>query len=135
MSTRTIQRITKRDGTKTVPSVADYDDVSSVWVEAEYRARLVDTDSVAGFWEGEPGWVAFDCWPYNEVCVILRGRVAIETADGDRTEFAAGDAFTIPAGFRGVWHTLERTEKIFVGIITNESARAGVQPEGVIGTP
>lgn len=114
-----IQALTKAAGTRVVPDLADYDGVSPGWSETEYRAQLVDTRSVAGFWEGEPGWVAFDSWPYNEVCVILSGRVAIEGSDGVRVEFSAGDAFTVPAGFRGVWHTLEPTKKVFVGVETD----------------
>lgn len=117
-----IQALTKAAGRRVVPDLADYDGVSDGWSEAEYRAQLVDTRSVAGFWEGEPGWVAFDSWPYNEVCVIVSGRVAIEDQDGIRVEFGAGDAFTVPAGFRGVWHTLESTKKVFVGVETDASA-------------
>lgn len=117
-----IQVLTKAAGRQVVPDLADYDGVSNGWSEAEYRAQLVDTRSVAGFWEGEPGWVAFDSWPYNEVCVIVSGRVAIEDSDGILLEFGTGDAFTVPAGFRGVWHTLEPTKKIFVGVETDTSA-------------
>jgi uncharacterized cupin superfamily protein len=117
-----IQALTKAAGRQVVPDLADYDGVSTGWSEAEYRAQLVDTRSVAGFWEGEPGWVAFDSWPYNEVCVIVSGRVAIEDSNGALLEFGAGDAFTVPAGFRGVWHTLEPTKKIFVGVETDTSA-------------
>lgn len=124
MSSPSVQRLTRAAGTKVVPALSDYDGVSSDWSEAEYRAHLADTGSVAGFWEGEPGWVAFDAWPYNEVCVILRGRVAIEPAGGELMEFGPGDAFTVPAGFRGVWHTLEPTEKIFVGVVTDSAVRA-----------
>jgi uncharacterized cupin superfamily protein len=124
VSTPGVQRITRGTGTKVVPALADYDAVSPGWSEAEYRARLADTASVAGFWEGEPGSVAFDSWPYNEVCVILSGRVAVEAEDGEYLEFSAGEAFTVPAGFRGVWHTLERTEKIFVGVVTDSEVRA-----------
>ncbi|WP_310741200.1 cupin domain-containing protein [Microbispora sp. H10670] len=55
-------------------------------------------------------------WPYDEVCVIQTGRVAIEDADGGRVEFGPGAAFLMPAGFDGRWHTLEPTCKIFVGV-------------------
>ncbi len=116
MSDITVQRLSRETGEKVVPSLLDYDGVSSGWSEAEYRARLSRTQSLVGFWEGEPGWVAFDSWPYTEVCVILQGKVAIEGLDGQRAEFNAGEAFVVPVGFRGVWHTLEATQKIFVGI-------------------
>jgi len=125
-----VQRLAKGQGTRVVPDPADYDSgMSEGWQEAEHRAALPDTASLAGFWEGEPGWVAFDSWPYHEVCVILRGRVAIEDEAGARLEFGAGEAFVVPAGFRGVWHTLEPTEKIFVGVVPD--AAAGLPTIGV----
>lgn len=111
-----LQRL-DRSGTMVVPAESDYDDRSAHWSETEFRANLVSTDSVAGFWEGTVGWVAINSWPYNEVCVILRGRVAVEDATGHLDEFGPGQAFLVPVGFRGVWHTLETTEKIFVGVV------------------
>lgn len=102
-----------------MPPLEDYDDASPGWRETEHRARLVGTASVAGFWEGDPGWVRIDNWPFNEVCVLLAGRVAIEDVHGERFEFGAGEGFVIPAGFRGIWHTLEPSEKYFVGVVAN----------------
>lgn len=116
MSVTAVQRLAEGVGTKVVPARGDYDDASEKWSEAEYRPTLHGTRSLAGYWTGEPGWVAIDEWPYNEVCVILDGRVAIEDADGERVEFGEGEAFLVPAGFRGTWHTLRPTRKVFVGI-------------------
>jgi uncharacterized cupin superfamily protein len=65
---------------------------------------------------GEPGSVRIPVWPYDEVCVIQSGRVAIQDASGRRRVFGAGEAFVVPAGFDGWWHTLEPTRKVFVGI-------------------
>ena len=61
-----------------------------------------------------PGWrrrrgmgsVGFASWPYDEICVIVEGRVAIEVQDGTRNEFGAGEAFLIAAGPNAVWRTL-----------------------------
>lgn len=112
-----VQRLAVGVGERVVPDLDSYDaGRSEHWVEAEYRAALPATDALVGAWEGEPGWVAFDEWPYHEVCVVLSGRVAIEDETGARAEFGAGEAFVVPAGFRGTWHTVESTRKIFVGI-------------------
>ena len=116
MSIESLQTLSPKHGTKIVPAPDDYDEVSHSWTEAEYRADLGGSASLAGFWEGTPGWVRIDEWPYHEVCVILSGRVAIEDAVGNRREFGEGEAFAVPRGFRGVWHTLAPTRKIFVGI-------------------
>ena len=116
MGIETVQRLGRGRGIRAVPALDDYDARSEVWIEAEHRAEIADSSALVGFWEGEPGWVRFESWPYNEVCVILSGRVAVEDESGQRAVFGAGEAFVVPFGFQGTWHTLEPTEKIFVGI-------------------
>ena len=98
------------------PSLDDYASATPGWTETEYRSFEVAQRSFGGFWTGEPGEVAFDSWPYNEICVITKGRVAVVDAEGARREFAAGESFFIPAGFAGRWVTVEPSEKIFVAI-------------------
>ena len=49
----------------------------------------------------------------NELCVLTAGRVALLGAGGERFEFAAGDAFIVPAGFEGTWEVLEECSKIY----------------------
>ena len=100
-----------------VPPLSDYRDVSSGWTETEYRALDVGADRVVvGFWEGEPGSVSFDAWPYTELCSIVSGRVAVHDTLGARREFGTGDAFIIPEGWPGTWETLEPCMKVFVAI-------------------
>ncbi|MET9080857.1 cupin domain-containing protein [Streptomyces sp. NPDC004237] len=111
-----IQVLAPGSGTPVVPEVNDYAAVTEGWREVEHRVRLSREGSVAGAWEGEPGSVRLPDWPYDEVCVIQAGRVAIEDAAGGRREFGPGAAFLVPAGFDGWWHTLEPTRKIFVGV-------------------
>jgi uncharacterized cupin superfamily protein len=98
------------------PDPASYDRVSDNWTETEYRVNFGNEQVEGGYWTGSPGSVDFDSWPYTELCVILRGRVAVEDRSGRRREFGAGDSFAIPQGFHGTWHTLEETEKIFMGV-------------------
>jgi len=49
----------------------------------------------------------------NELCVLTAGRVALHGSTGERLEFAAGDAFIVPAGFEGTWEVLEACSKIY----------------------
>ena len=47
----------------------------------------------------------------HEFCVIIEGRVRIESAAGEKHEFKAGDAFVVPAGFEGIWEVTEPCKK------------------------
>ena len=47
----------------------------------------------------------------NEFCVIMEGRVRIESVSGEKNEFRAGDAFVVPAGFEGTWEVSEPCKK------------------------
>lgn len=102
------------------PALDSYDAVSDGWSEEEFRADFGNPAVEGGYWRGEPGHVSFDSWPYTELCVIISGRVAVEDRDGACAEYRAGESFLIPQGFTGTWHTLEATEKIFVGVHRGE---------------
>ena len=43
----------------------------------------------------------------HEFCVLIEGRVRIESASGEKHEMRAGDAFVVPAGFDGTWEVVE----------------------------
>lgn len=63
-----------------------------------------------GTWRGSAGrWRIH--YTEHEFCVLLEGRVRIESADGERREFSPGDAFVVPAGFAGTWEVLEPCRK------------------------
>lgn len=47
----------------------------------------------------------------HEFCVLIEGRVRIESVTGDRYELKAGDAFVVPAGFEGTWEVAEPCKK------------------------
>jgi uncharacterized cupin superfamily protein len=47
----------------------------------------------------------------QELCVLIEGRVRIESITGERHDFKAGDAFVVPAGFEGSWEVLEPCKK------------------------
>jgi len=64
----------------------------------------------AGTWGSSVGrWRV--SYSEHEFCHLLEGRVALTSEDGRRWEFAAGDAWVIPAGFTGTWETLEPARK------------------------
>lgn len=66
----------------------------------------------AGYWSSGPCAlnVSYD---ENELCVITEGRVKITDSGGQVFNYAAGDAFVIAAGFKGVWESLTDVTKIY----------------------
>jgi uncharacterized protein len=67
-----------------------------------------------GIWESTPGKVkvTYDEW---EFCHIISG-VAELQAEGSRKKHRVkkGDAFIIPAGFKGTWNTIRKLRKHYV---------------------
>lgn len=61
-------------------------------------------------WEKEVS--RFD-WHYDdtEECYLLEGRVVVETEDGEKTAFGAGDFVTFPRGLSCVWDIREPVRK------------------------
>jgi uncharacterized cupin superfamily protein len=47
----------------------------------------------------------------HEFCVLIEGRVRIESVSGEKHELRAGDAFVVPAGFEGTWEVAEPCKK------------------------
>ena len=67
----------------------------------------------------------------HEFCVIIEGRVRIESVSGEKHELKAGDAFVVPAGFEGVWEVSEPCKKwyaIFEPKIASGSIRSRGSP-------
>jgi uncharacterized protein len=82
----------------------------------ELQVRNFFTDSTqqffAGRWSATRGkWRVR--YTENELCVMTAGRVVIESSGGERSSFAAGDAFVVPAGFEGTWEVIEDCTKIY----------------------
>jgi uncharacterized cupin superfamily protein len=66
----------------------------------------------SGIWECSPGkWRV--TYTEHEFCLLIAGRIVLTDAEGRSTEFRAGDAFVIPAGFAGTWETAEPTRKLY----------------------
>lgn len=65
-----------------------------------------------GVWSSTPGsWQV--SYTEEEFCVIVTGRARLTAADGSVSEVGPGDAFVIPAGFEGLWETLEPVQKYY----------------------
>lgn len=83
--------------------------VQSTWLEV--------ADEAAGFyvgrWRCTPGkWRI--AYTEREYCLLLSGVSVLADDDGNARTVRAGDAFVIPAGFRGTWEVVETTTKRFV---------------------
>jgi uncharacterized cupin superfamily protein len=67
-----------------------------------------------GWWEGRVGAVDFPPTVSDEIVWLAQGRIALTDVQGGRVEFAAGDAYRLPAGFAGRWETLEDAKKLYL---------------------
>ena len=66
----------------------------------------------SGVWESTPGkWSVY--YTEYEFCIILEGRAVLTDESGKEQTFKAGDAFVIPAGFKGTWETVEKVRKYY----------------------
>ncbi|HHE37531.1 MAG TPA: DUF861 domain-containing protein [Candidatus Cloacimonetes bacterium] len=52
-------------------------------------------------------------WYYDstEECLLLEGKVIVETEDGEKVEFGKGDFVTFPKGLSCVWDIKESVKK------------------------
>ncbi len=80
------------------------------------RARLANQYAEAeqrffcGLWSSSSGKWRVQ-YSEHEFCLMIEGRVRIESSAGERHEFRAGDAFVVPAGFVGAWEVVEPCKK------------------------
>ena len=77
----------------------------------------------AGVWTSTPGaWrVAYDEW---EFCQVNAGVCEITPDGGAPVRYAAGAAFVIEPGFRGVFRVIEAMTKTYVILAPETAARA-----------
>ncbi|MDF5752670.1 cupin domain-containing protein [Spongiactinospora sp. TRM90649] len=112
-----VRAVGPETGERFVPPLSDYEVLSPRWAEEEFRVfGGAATSFTGGYWRGEPGTVRFESWPYDEICVILKGRVAVRDTAGRSKEFGPGESFHIPQGFQGDWITVEPSEKVFIAV-------------------
>jgi hypothetical protein len=70
--------------------------------------------ATVGVWESEPGVVRFDPYPFDEMCIIVEGEVALSDVSGATDAFRAGDIFIVRRTFRGHWTMPRRLRKFYV---------------------
>lgn len=113
MSTPQVIRLPLAVAPETSPIAADRvvsgEPVQETWLEF--------ADQTSGFyvgrWRCTPGkWRI--AYTEQEYCLLLSGVSVLTAEDGTATPVRAGDAFVIPAGFRGTWEVVETTTKRFV---------------------
>ncbi len=79
--------------------------------------RVIDTAESGrlstGVWTASPGaWrVRYDEWEY---CIIISGKAILTETGEAPVTVSAGDAFTLAAGFEGIWEVVETLTKHFV---------------------
>jgi uncharacterized cupin superfamily protein len=108
-----------------VPSIVDFREPAAAetsWPDAEKRVsgapetvvvnRYADASGqfFAGDWSSTVGKWKVE-YAEHEFCHLLEGRVVLAAADGREWRFGPGDAWVIPAGFKGTWETLEPARK------------------------
>ena len=82
----------------------------------EQHARNLYSDGTGrfhtGIWRSSVGaWRV--SYTENELCVLTQGRVRLTTDDGRSWTFGPGECFLVPAGFNGLWETLEPARKFY----------------------
>jgi uncharacterized protein len=67
----------------------------------------------SGIWESTPGTVQCDYVEW-EFCHFIQGEAVLTREDGKKWRLKRGDAFIIPAGFKGTWQTVRKVKKHYV---------------------
>lgn len=75
--------------------------------------RPIETATI-GIWTSKAGTVRFAAYPFDELCIIVEGRLTLESIDGTRENFAAGDLFIVPKDWAGDWIMEEPLSKFYV---------------------
>lgn len=71
-----------------------------------------------GVWTCTPGTMKLTDYPFNEMAVLIEGRILVTDEDtGVVQEFGPGDGLAIRKGFRGLWRMPEPVLKRFAGEI------------------
>jgi uncharacterized protein len=89
--------------------------VSGTWANKTWSHwEGEDNRLYCGIWECEPGMVHMEYEEW-EFCHFISG-VAVLHKHGSKKSwrFKKGDAFIIPAGFKGTWETVKKVKKHYV---------------------
>lgn len=111
--TKSVIRIESGAGEPAIEAIDPKKVVSGEPVSTTENLYTSDSERFfSGIWSSTEGkWrVSYD---EEEFCILLAGKVALTDAEGKTETFGAGEAFVIPAGFRGTWETLEPVRKLY----------------------
>lgn len=67
-----------------------------------------------GIWEGEPGIIDIQGYPFDEVFTVLTGKIEVTNEDGSQFTVEPGQTCVLRKGWKGLFHTVEPTRKVFV---------------------
>jgi len=67
-----------------------------------------------GIWACPAYTDSYRDYPYNELMILMSGRVEIEDLEGAVVTFVPGDAFIMHKGFAGTWRQLEPMVKYYL---------------------
>ncbi|MBS1199553.1 MAG: protein of unknown function cupin 3 [Proteobacteria bacterium] len=101
-----------RDGATTEVSAPAADRLMAGTPQTAVTNRYSDDSGqfFAGDWSSSTGKWRVE-YAEHEFCHLLEGRVVLTGDDGRAWHFGAGDAWVIPAGFKGTWETVEPARK------------------------
>jgi hypothetical protein len=104
---------------KTAPVVETGGPAEGTLISGKYKTSTwnhftgEDGRLFCGIWESTKGKVTIDYKEW-EFCHIISGEVILKREDGAKWRLKKGDAFIIPAGFKGTWETVRKVKKHYV---------------------
>lgn len=67
----------------------------------------------SGVWRSKPRRIEV-AYTKDEFCLLIEGEVRLTDAEGRTEIYRAGDAFMVPAGFKGIWDMPVPVAKYYV---------------------
>ncbi len=71
-----------------------------------------DENFFCGVWRSEEGKWSIE-YSEDEFCYMISGKAIICSEGGQCETVQAGDAFSIPAGFKGTWESIGHAQKFY----------------------
>ena len=80
-----------------------------------YHTFFSGEEVVVEVYEAEPAKLKIDePWPYDEFVYLLSGKLILTDAQGEVTEYVAGESLVVPKGFLGIWEMQEEFRELVV---------------------
>jgi uncharacterized cupin superfamily protein len=97
------------------PFAAKPTSVEGGQVEASVTlSTTADGRTEIGVWECTEGRFTADRSASSEFCHFISGEVEMTHADGRTERLGAGDAISLPLGWKGEWRVISRVRKLYV---------------------